>query len=151
MSIQDFNGWRMKALSMKNGDQIVCFYFQPQNLREVSLHDVNHNIFRLNKQNKVIWQVQRNDTIRGPGWWDRLHQHAREKGWDGAHEPFMYFVLKYPDGSTNINSKTGDPPDVATWTPDCTIWLQGSAYQQYILDPETGIARNVTEGLVRPW
>lgn len=151
MSILDFKGWRWRALSINNSDTIICFYFQPQDRSEVSLHDENHNVFRLDKHHKVIWQVKRDDTVRGPGWWDRLHQHARERGLDGAREPFMYFVLKYPDGSTNIDPKTGNPPDVATWTPDCTIWLQGSAYQQYILDPETGIARNATEGLVRPW
>lgn len=151
MSIQDFKGWRSRTLNINNGDSIICFFFQPKNCGEVSLYDENHNIFRLDKRNKLVWQVKRDDTVRGPGWWDSLHQHARERGQDGAREPFMYFVLKYPDGSSNIDPKTGDPPDVATWTPDCTIWLQGSAYQQYILDPETGIARNMTEGLVRPW
>ena len=41
--------------------------------------------------------------------------------------------------------------DLCDWRPGCTIWLSGSAYQQYILDPETGIAKNVTDWPVRPW
>ena len=35
--------------------------------------------------------------------------------------------------------------------PGFSIWLSGSAYQQYILDPQTGIAKNVTDWPVRPW
>ena len=99
----------------------------------------------------MIWQVRRDDSIRPTDWWPILHEHARERGEEGAREPFMYFVLKYPDGRTNINPQTGSPPDVAEWTPDCTIWLLGSAYQKYVLDPETGIALNITEGNPRPW
>lgn len=117
----------------------------------LSPEDINHNIFRLNAKGEIIWQVKRDDSVRRPDWWEVLHQQARERGEDGAREPFMNMVMTYPDGSSNCSPQDGNPPDEAIWTPDCTIWLNGSAYQQYILDPETGIAKNVTEGHPRPW
>lgn len=117
-------------------------------------HDLdtcNHNVFMINHSGEFVWQVRRDDSVRGEGWWDVLHAHAREIGEDGARRPFTYFVINYPDGGNNINPDTGSPPDHAIWTPGATIWLMGSAYQKYILDPETGIATNVTQGNPRPW
>jgi len=150
MTFGNFQGWYSKQLKMPDGGRIVCYYYQ-NNCGMVSLHDENHNVFRLDAQGQVMWQVQRDDSNHPPDWWEGLHRHAREAGYDGAREPFTYVLLKYDDGTNNVSPQTGDPPNVATWTPDCTIWLQGSAYQQYILDPETGIARNITDWPVRPW
>jgi hypothetical protein len=114
-------------------------------------YNENHNVFRQNAKGEIVWQVRRDDSNHPPDWWNNLDRHAREDGLDGARCPFTYITLKYPDGSSNISPQTGDPPDEATWTPGCTILLEGSAYQQYILDPETGIAKNVTVGRPRPW
>lgn len=139
-----------KSISMTDGSQIIIASAYADE-KMLSLHDINHNIFRLDKHHNVVWQVRRDDSNHPPDWWANLHEHARERGEDGAREPFMYFLLRYPDGRTNCLPETGDPPDHAIWTPDCTIHLQGSAYQDYILDPETGIARNVTNWPVRPW
>jgi hypothetical protein len=151
MSNREFDKWQTKNVYLPQGDSIVCYFFQPQDGRNVTLFNENHNVFRLDAKGKVIWQVQRDDSIHSPDWWSRLDERARERGMDGAREPFTYFVLKYADGSTNIDPTTGDPPAVAIWQPGCTILLQGSAYQEYVLDPETGIALNVTEGRPRPW
>jgi len=150
-SLAGFIGWHKKTLFMPNDESIVCFFFQPKPAGEPSLYDENHNVFRLNAKGEVIWQVRRDDSNHPSNWWDILHAHARARGEDGARWPFTYFELKYPDGSTNNSPQTGSPPNEAVWTPDCTIWLTGSAYQEYILDPETGIAKNVTEGRPRPW
>jgi hypothetical protein len=150
-ALSKFRGWHKKTLFMPNHESIVCFFFHPKDASEESIYDVNHNVFRLNAQGEVIWQVRRDDSNHPPNWWDNLHAHAREDGFDGARYLFRYITLTYPDGSHNVSQKTGDPPDEAVWTPGCTIWLEGSAYQQYILDPETGIAKNVTEGRPRPW
>lgn len=140
--------WKTIQLPKKDVIALVSSYAAGEPL---SLYDSNHNIFRLNSQGEMVWQVRRDDSIRRPDWWEILHAQARERGEAGAREPFMYFSLKYPDGSDNISIHNGCPPDDAEWTPGCTIWLSGSAYQQYILDPDTGIAKNVTEGRPRPW
>ena len=147
----NFKGWLQRTIFLDDGKKIVCFYFQCETADDVSLFDENHNVFCVDSGGRVIWQVSRDDSVRGDGWWDVLHAHAREIGEDGARRPFTYFVIKYPDGRDNISPDTGSPPDHAVWTPGATIWLMGSAYQKYILDPETGIATNVTQGNPRPW
>ena len=139
----------LAKLTLPNGGQIVLVTGHKYGDIK-TLHDVNHNCYRLNAQGEIIWQVQRDDSNHAPDWWDILHRHARERGEDGAREPFMEFMLEYPDGSNNKNSLE-ILPDIACWTPGCIIWLRGSAYQQYILNPETGIAKNVTESRPRPW
>jgi len=149
--LNKFEHWHKKTLFMPNHESITCFAFSPRTAKIESPYDVNHNIFRLNAQKEIIWQVRRDDSNHRPDWWDTLDRHAREDGLDGARYPFLYMILEYPDGSTNCSPQTGDPPDEAMWTSGCTIWLEGSAYQQYILDPETGIAKNVTVGRPRPW
>lgn len=115
------------------------------------LNDANSNAYRLNKSGEVIWQVQRDDSNHPSNWWEILHSNARNQGHIGAYEPFTYIWLKHQDGSLNTVANTGSPPEVAIWLEDSQILLAGSAYQQYILDPETGIAKNVTEGRPRPW
>jgi hypothetical protein len=146
-----FKDWHKKTLFMPNGESIVCFFFRPKFASMVNVYDINHNIFRLNAQNEVIWQICRDDSNRPPNWWDILDYYARQEGQDAARYPFWDFVLEYPDGSNNNLPQTGTPPDEAIWTPGCTIWLRGSADQQYTLDPETGIAKNVTVGGQRAW
>jgi len=151
MNAMKFRGWPTKRLLLPSGDKIVCTVSWDGTEPPENIYDSNHNVFRLNAQGEVVWQVRRDDSIHPPDWWDNLHAHEKARGYDGARYPFTYITLKYQDGSTNISPQTGSPPDEAIWTPDCTIWLTGSAYQEYILDPETGIAKNVTEGRPRPW
>jgi hypothetical protein len=136
-------------IDLPDGDQIVLVTGHRFGDVE-TLHDVNHNCYRHDKQGGIIWQVQRDDSNYPADWWDGLHRHAREQGSDGAREPFMEFMLEYADGTNNKNALE-ILPDIARWVPRCKIWLRGSAYQQYVLDPETGIAKNVTDWPVRPW
>ncbi|MDR0780236.1 MAG: hypothetical protein LBF16_06025, partial [Pseudomonadales bacterium] len=121
------------------------------NGESLNLFDSNHNVFRVNSQNKIIWQVRRDDSIMPPDWWDTMHAIARKNGHDGERAPFMYITLEYPDGTNNRADQSGSPPDEAIWTHDCTIWLSGSLSRDYILDPDTGIAKNMTPGFVRDW
>jgi len=104
----------------------------------LNLHDENHNIFRQNAKGEIIWQVCRDDSNHPADWWDILNRIAREHGQDGARNPFTYITLQYADGSFN------DSPNESTWVPGCTIMLDDAECQQYILDPDTGIAKNVT-------
>lgn len=150
MSKPPFFGWKTRVVQMPNGDQLVCYFFRDGAVRPFHLHDLNHNVYRLNAQGEIVWQVQRDDSNHPPDWWDVLHRVAREEGYDGAHEPFTEFLLEYADGSNNKTAMETLPLQ-AEWVPDCKVWLRGSAYQQYILDPETGIAKNVTKWPVRQW
>jgi len=98
-----------------------------------------------------VWQVRRDDSNHPPDWWDNLHRHARERGLDGAREPFMYMWVTHADGYVDRNPDNRMPKDIQTWVPGSKIVLNGSAYQVYELDPDTGVARNITKLPVRPW
>lgn len=148
-----FNGRPFSQLVLPCGDRIILTFRWDGTEPGQSIDESNHNVFRLKAGGEVVWQVRRDDSNRPPDWWDTLHRLAREQGLDGAREPFMYIQLEYPDGKRVTSDRNGDGTSVETWSPGCIIWLVGSAYQEYILDPETGIAKNVTPVHVheRPW
>lgn len=151
MTVPAFKEWVSRKALMPNGDEIVCYFFAPSGANDVSLHDENHNVYRLDTHGNIIWQVQRDDSNHAPDWWDRLHKHARDDGNDGAREPFTEIRLEYADGSTSWDKQAYQWRNPCDWKPGCKIWAAGSAYQNYVLDPETGIAKNVTDWPVRPW
>ena len=146
-----FRGWPIKSLRLPSGDRIICTFCWDGSEPERSLYEANHNVFRLNSAGEVVWQVRRDDSNHPPDWWDILHHYARQEGLDGAREPFMEIQVEYDDGTTSWDNETFQWKNPCDWQPGCKIWLAGSAYQQYILDPETGIAKNVTKWPVRPW
>lgn len=139
-----------KRVHLLRGDQLVLASVYQDGSR-MSLHDENHNVYRLNAQGDIVWQVQRDDSNHPPGWWDELHRQARAEGLDGAREPFMRIWVEDVDGTFQKDLDGRVPALVQHWTPRCTLHLDGSAYQHYILDPDTGIAKNVTKWPVRPW
>jgi len=79
-----------------------------------------------------------------------MHRRAREQGFDGKRKPFMYIALEYPDGLRKNSDEYGDGQNIELWEPNCIIRLYGSG-NNYILNPETGIATNVETGPGRPW
>lgn len=149
MTVPAFKGWAARKILMPGHEEIVCYFFRADG-NYTSLHDVNHNVFRLNARGEVVWQVRRDDSNHPPDWWDILHRQARERGRDGAREPFMYMTVVHEDGYVERNPD-GEIKDIQTWVPNSTIVLDGSAYQVYELDPDTGVAKNVTKWPVRPW
>lgn len=151
MSFDDFKNWRSQIILLPDGGRIVCFYYSSESTSLTSIEDENHNIYRLNAQGEVVWQVRRDDSNHPPDWWGILHSIARANGHDGAREPFTEIHLEYADGSTSFDHQTYKWRNPCEWQPGCKIWLVGSAYQQYVLDAETGIAKNVTNLPVRPW
>ncbi|QHE85394.1 hypothetical protein [Hydrogenophaga sp. BPS33] len=151
MSIEYMYGWPLRRVHMPNGDQLVLMYCETGDEPQLELHKMNHNVYRRNAQGEILWQVQRNDSNHPPGWWDELHRQARAEGLDGAREPFMRIWVENADGTFQSEPDGRTPAMVQTWTSGCTLHLDGSAYQHYILDPDTGIAKNVTKLPVRPW
>lgn len=147
--IERFNGWPIQQLYLPGGDRIICTYARDGSEPYQTLHDCNHNVFRLNPKGEVVWQVRRDDSIRPPGWWEMLHRMAREQGRDGERMPFMYIDLIYPNGKRISSDEDGDGKNIALWQPGCIIRLSGDD-NAYNLDPETGIAVNVNNGPGRP-
>ncbi len=140
MSYHDFNGWFHRQLDMPDGGRIVCFYYRNE-CGKVSLHDINHNIFRLNAQGEVVWQVRREEK-------DELTLEQVNKNWQAIgqgewREPFMGFGLVHSDGRTESG-------DSLVWQPGCVVKVVSSIGHDYELDVEQGLIVNLTPGQ-RPW
>ncbi len=142
-----------KTLQLPDGDKIIIAGEYVDDGSALSPHDINYNVYRLTPAGKIVWQVRRDDSNRPKDWWEQLHRLAKEQGQDGAREPFMYIQLENPDGTRITSDRNGDGANILMWSPGSVIWLVGSAYQEYTLDPDTGIAKNVTPVHLheRPW
>lgn len=100
----------------------------------------NHNVFRLNAKNEVVWQVRRvelPDTTP----WEVMHERARR--WhaqgspDGAYTPMGYLD---PFTSMNLDERSAiEPEPHGIWRQGCVIYLL-THWWSYVLDPQTGVA-----------
>ena len=135
-----------RVLRMPNRNDVVMVDVFAERAVEIK----NRNVFRMDRDGKVMWQITRIDypDIN----WASKHQHAREKGLPGCIEPFMYFRLHYPDGS-NSDVVGQMPSDVMDWMPGCKVELAnlGVGSQWFSLDVDTGIAVDITPRGFRPW
>lgn len=95
-----------------------------------SLTLANHNVFRLNADNQVVWQVRREED--GCVDWEVRHRHAKaeDPSCEGYFDPFWGMSMGDEQGKY-------DPSDI--YRPGCRIYLQ-TRWWAYSLDPETGIA-----------
>ncbi|QHE87463.1 hypothetical protein [Hydrogenophaga sp. BPS33] len=100
----------------------------------------NHNVFRLNAKNEVVWQVRRVENPGSPSWPDK---HAMARQWhqqgliDGA-----YTEDGYLDPFTRLamdERAATDAEPQGIWRPGCVVYLL-TRWWSYVLDPQTGIA-----------
>lgn len=145
---QFLTGEIFRTLLLPDGGMIftVSLPRPPKDFEAVEL--INHNVFRVDKEGRVMWQITRIDH---PGVnWEAKHRHAREDGLPGCVEPFIEFVLRLPDGT---RYPEGSPVDVIEWIPGCQVDLVnlGIGTQWYRLDLESGIATEITLKGHRPW
>ncbi len=148
MSIETFKGYTSRQLNMPDGGMIICYFYR-NSATPTSVEDGNRNVYRLDRDGKVMWQITRIDYPETN--WELKHQRAREQGLPGCVEPFMYFRLRLPDGTTNMDM--GMPPDSMDWIPGCPVELAnlGVGSQWFSLDVETGDAVEITPKGQRPW
>jgi hypothetical protein len=138
-----------------NGCIVVADYgVVPDGYSKGRLHFVNHNIFRLDKDGKVIWQVTRED--QGKVNWALLDEMAREEGREGAEYGFAAIWCKNPltGELPSTDMETGKLIPNFQWQPGLKLmaraWDLGN--NLYELDVETGIAMNVSPpGPKRAW
>ena len=149
--LNKYLGWPIRRLVMPNGDQIICLFCKDGSEPDLSVHDGNHNVFRLDKNGKVIWQITRIDYPDTN--WESKHQRAREKGEPGCIEPFIRFYVTYADGTTKTDLETGMAPDVIEWLPGCKVKMSNLGYgtQWFTLDVDTGVATEITPRGSRAW
>jgi hypothetical protein len=95
------------------------------------LGGANHNVFRLNARNEVVWQVRRVED--GYVNWEARNRHAKEDdpSAEGYLDPFWTLGL---DETAAL-----DPQPQGIYRPGCAIYLT-TRWWAYKLDPETGIA-----------
>jgi hypothetical protein len=140
-----------ESIYLPHGEQL-CLLSNPLG---AAIHLRNHNLYRLDKNGDVVWQVQRNDK---PGWaWftQRRKEVERLNLSDEAGIgccSFMSIWLQYADDSTNLIF--GSIPKTALWNPGCKVFCfsTGSTTVKYELDIDTGIATTVLDQMEgRPW
>lgn len=140
-----FAGFRVdQIVRVPDGGCLTLGYFL-----NGSVEPNNHNIFRLDKDGNVIWQIQRNEN--GILKWDMLHKHAKERGQDGARWPFENLLVVRPGDIRHVDPLTGAPLAVDTWEPGCRVFSDSAQGYSYEIDIERGIARNRADTPQRPW
>ena len=132
MNNERYLGLPFQAIKLPDGHQIIRL----QNVYGSgdvwpSLTLANHNVFRLNADNQVVWQVRRVENPTHASW-EELHVMAKAKdpSCEGYFDPFWGMSMGDEQGKY-------DPGDI--YRPGCRIYLQ-TRWWAYSLDPETGIA-----------
>jgi hypothetical protein len=152
MNPQVINGLRCEqTLRLPDKSLIVQVDWdvQPAWSIELPCRFTNHNIFRLSKTGKVLWQVTRDEGERAD--WGR----AREKAETGDinHAPFLSpFVALYqrlPDGTTVTDPATGSLPESSPLIDGATVICSTIDRTVYELNIETGLATNKTKSSAR--
>ena len=123
---------------------------------DVDLNASNHNVFRLDAHNQVIWQVQREET--GYVNWEARHRHAKEDdpNCEGYFDPFTdmgnkfferYAIPMKPSSYSRLEcNPTVGKKYFDTYVPGSLLGLHTHRWA-YDLDPETGIATCTGEQL----
>lgn len=139
-----FRGWPIKRLLLPGGDRIVLTFCWDGREPPRSTDESNHNVYRLNPAGEVVWQVQRDDRPFPSEVRENRVRPVNAPGFDGAREPFMLIQLEHPDGRRVASDRDGEGTGIERWDTGYIIWLVAPPRQQYVLDPETGMAQNVT-------
>lgn len=110
----------------------------------------NHNVFRLDRDGGVVWQIKRDEgecTL-----WARARQAAEAANSHDSltRSPFTWIYLQFPDGSMNVDRTTCKFPDNDNWIEGAVICCSTYDSRTYELDVETGVAR-VVSWSPRPW
>lgn len=91
----------------------------------------NHNIFRLDASDQIVWQVQREEN--GCVDWESRNRHAKEENptSEGYFDPF--WSLGVDEGGAL------SPEPKGVYRQGCAIYVT-TRWWVYRLDPETGVA-----------
>jgi hypothetical protein len=136
-----------RILRMPDGNDVVII----SAFDELDVDKRNRNVFRVDRDGKVIWQITR---IEYPDTnWELKHRIAREEGQPGCIEPFIRFYVTYADGTTKTDPQTGMAPDVIDWVPGCKVELAnlGFGTRWFTLDVDTGVAVDITTPGLKAW
>ena len=147
--LADLNFLIWHEIAMPDGGRIVDAWPIDQE-HWPSLELANHNVFRLDAHNQVIWQVQRVETI-GQRNWEVANRQAKEAdpNCEGYYDPFTHMGTAFferrplPDKPSSYSRLECNPKfeeiGFDTYAPGRLLWLTTRSWV-YDLDPATGIA-----------
>jgi hypothetical protein len=136
--------WR--SILMPDRGRICLASHRGVKYKDLSLHERNHNLFRLDVNGNVLWQVRRDEG----GAFDvaAIQARAKELGIAGGHlsgwEPFMTLGLVHADGPCNLSETSSAGPEANVSVPGCTVRSSSLGGHGYVIDIDTRIATNVT-------
>jgi hypothetical protein len=109
-----------------------------------NIHTANHNIFRLDAHNQVVWQVQRVET---PGQlnWEEAHRQAKDAdpNCEGCFDPFNHMSLCFFERRALPYKGPYHPTEEIVWFDEYApgrLLSLATHWWAYDLDPETGVA-----------
>jgi hypothetical protein len=139
------------AIKLPDGGEIIlCSRFADGTL--FGLRDINHNLFRLDKNGNVIWQVKRFEC--GKSNWRQVLRRLKREGSaaaeSAARQPFMNLLRTfYRRGVFNPLHYENIPSEDKSKVPlPGFVLIANTGNEWYEVDIDTGVAINVTP---RPW
>ncbi len=139
-----FMGRMFDSVLMPNGDRIIALYRWDDSDVDLPLDVENHNVFRIDNNNIIIWRVRRDDENFVN--WAAANQQAKEDDptCEGYRDPFrnlsekFFEIIPLPDrGFFHPKFKTVHFDEYA---PGRLLSIS-TRWWGYDLDPETGIAK----------
>ena len=132
MSIERFLAMPFQQIPVLGGGRLICL----ENIYGSgdiwpNLQTANHNVFLLDANSKMVWQVIREEKNHMN--WEILHKIAKEKDptCEGYFDPFW---------NLGLDERTAASPEPAgVYRPGCKVYLT-TRWWLYELDVETGIA-----------
>ncbi len=142
-SAERFMGRMFDEVKMPDGGRIIRLYLWDDNDPELPLEIENHNIFRLDSNNEVIWQVKRVEEKYVN--WENRNRHAKEENpaCEGYLDPFMRMGEKFFE-HRRLPYKgpfhpTSEKITFDTYAPGRLLGT-ATSWWTYEIDPETGVA-----------
>ena len=148
MAREILHAWDLEVLQsipFDDGDRLVNLapYATPlhpfgQDWPNIEL--ANHNVFRLNGRNGVVWQVRRVE-LPGAAPWPQRHLMARQRHRDGVIDrayTAQGFLDPFAPMALDESTALAEAPS-GVWRAGCRLQLF-TRWWRYELDPRTGLA-----------
>lgn len=153
MITNKFKGWPYREVILPNGNKVICTYSRDGSEPKETPFDALHNIYCLDNNDNVIWQVQRHEQGKlFPRDWASRSERSN-KDFERKHQkPFARLSTTFfKCGMFNEFEPTPAKYESTLWKPDYVLlaWVYGRGV--YELDIETGIAKNITQPGGRDW
>jgi hypothetical protein len=138
-----FMGRMFDQISMPDDGRIICLYRWNDDDPDLPLEIENHNIFRLNSENKIIWRIKRVEG--GYVNWESRNKHAKESNpnCDGYLDPFLSIGSHYFERRPLPDKGPFHPKfEIIPFDDYKSGRLLGAAtnWWGYDINPDTGIA-----------